>query len=541
MSSSLELLESRIAPAGIITLESDGFTFFLTGDEAGNELEITQSGFELTLTPQNGTQILNKLTPNSSPVSDPVTISLLNNDLANKLGANLNIELGGGADILNLDSLTIPDSLRVDMGSADVAEGSDERLSISNLSVGYNLDLSSESGQISILGSLYVGLRADIFSDVESFIVGVDDFFVGGDLEIDAILDNDNDTFRIFADALFVYDGFDLYANIYAANPLRDAVAIETGSFFTVGGAFRVQNDGTGGESAVLIATDVFDIAGPLLVENFSTDPEDTLGLLINADVLRLNGGLLFTSASPAPSTVEIGAGLAIIDGPVTAKLSKGSGELSIVASNLTIQGNVSFASKGTGNLHLEGAGDVFGKVSASLGNGAGTVGIFGSSGGELAISGLNITTPKKLPASVSGAEIRVEDVVVFGKANLKLGRGNDIIGIHDTVITARTVISTGDGSDTVNLHTDGNSSSEFRGGLGVSLGSGDDFLRLGRLETFSEATALFLYGAKKFDGGSGTDLYSAENRNVQFLKSITKKVALNPVVRAFEPGRIIM
>ncbi|RYD58516.1 MAG: hypothetical protein EOP83_20790, partial [Verrucomicrobiaceae bacterium] len=57
MSSSLELLESRIAPAGIITLDSDGFAFYLTGDDAGNELEVTQDGFALTLTPLNGTLI----------------------------------------------------------------------------------------------------------------------------------------------------------------------------------------------------------------------------------------------------------------------------------------------------------------------------------------------------------------------------------------------------------------------------------------------------------------------------------------------------
>ncbi|RYD85644.1 MAG: hypothetical protein EOP84_01850 [Verrucomicrobiaceae bacterium] len=426
------------------------------------------------------------------------------------------------------------------MGPIDVAEGTRDEVEITNLRVGYDFDLRVRNGLASITGSLYAGLDADIYSDAETFTLDVSSFFVGGNLEVDTILDNDTDTFLLRADSFFVFNGFDLYANIYATGAPADAVSIDVGGVFSVGGDFLVQNDGTGGKSVVVVGADIVDIGGRLLVDNISQEPDEFLSLVIDTDVLRLNEGLTLSSKSPASSSVDIDADLAIINGPVTAKLSKSGGDLSIVADNLTIQGNVNFAVKETGHLLLQGSGDVFGKVSASLGSGSGTVQVLGSPDGELAITGLSITTPKKLPATASGAEIAIENVVVFGKAKLKLGRGGDLIDINDSVFFARATISTGAGGDTVNIHTNGDVISEFRAGLNVTLGTGNDFLNLGREEAANANTALFLYGAKKFDGGSGTDLYSAEGRNVQFLKSITKNVVLNPKVRGFEPGVIV-
>jgi hypothetical protein len=148
----------------------------------------------------------------------------------------------------------------------------------------------------------------------------------------------------------------------------------------------------------------------------------------------------------------------------------------------------------------------------------------------------LTVTTPAKLSVQDSGVEVKVADVAVLGKVKLLLGTGADEIRMNNTFVLRAAKISTGAGNDQVELHTEGLGISDFRGPISINLGSGDDTLLLGREEAANASRALFMYGSKKFNGGSGTDLYPVDPvRNIQFLKSPTKLVALSPKVVGFE------
>ncbi len=536
--SSLELLESRIAPAGVITIAVTKDGIVVTGDNLGNELSVTQNDFEITFTPKNETEI--KLTTSSTSSKNPITLSLLDSDMKGSSGRNVSIDLGDGGDVLTLESLTLPGDLSLDMGNSGSSPETEDSLTIGNLRVGADLDVASLGGTVSVFGSLYVGLNLDIYSDAKTFTVEVDSFYVGNDMEVDAILRNETDKFTINADTFAVYDDLDFYAHIEALAAPVSAITLNSLGVFSVGGDFLIQNDGSGGKAVVSVNAQFIDVAGTFWLENRSVEPTETLDVFVDADhVLRLNGGVDLFSTSPAPSTVEISANLAIIDGLVSAKLTRSSGDLSIIADHLTIYGNVKFASKGEGNLLIQGAGDIYGKVSASIGGGAGSVGLQGQSGGELTVTSVKIATPKA-PSDAAGVQVGIDNVLVLGKTKIALARGSNVVDIDDTIALGRVSIVTGGGNDEVNIHTVGTATSAFHGGLKVSLGAGTDLFTLGREEVSNAATALFLYGKKSFNGGSGADLYTVEDRNVQFLKSASNRVALNPVVRGFEPPTTI-
>lgn len=530
MFSSLELLESRIAPAGVITLKAGNFAYILTGDAAANDLLITQNGAEITLTPQNGTEIRDE---RGTPVQQttPITLRLAENDLF--------IDMGKGADALSLSGLTLPYNLSVNMGEADEPSAIDE-LEISNLRVGSKLSLVSEQGTVSISGEVFhVGFDTEIFSAANNFSLDVDSFYVGEDLRVDAIISNDPDTFTLSANKMVVYGNFDLVANIFADDPSPDAVTVGTvgaTQLINVGGNLRVLNDSFG-RSAVAIGAENVVVSGKLIVENKSDDINETLDLLIEADTIRLDGGLSITSKSTALTNVALDAvDSFIIDGPVTAKLTKSAGSLSIVSGGmLQISKSVNFSTKGDGLLTIQGGGDIFGKVTASLGSGNGEVTIRGADLQPLRFDGLTVKSPAKLPVTGSGTEVTVEDVSLFGNVSLLLGRGDDTVTINDSIFRSRVSISTGDGDDIVNIHTAGTFSSEFRGGLSISLGAGEDDLTLGKEEAFNENTALLIYGVNGINGGSGPDTYLATGRNLQFFKSFRNQTPFIPLVKGFE------
>lgn len=520
---SLELLESRIAPAGIITLEENAFGYILSGDAQANDLVISQDGLEITLTPQGGTQILNKFAGETVASTVPVTIRLMDDSLS--------IRMGDGADVLALEALTLPSDLNIEMGfdtSADALTISDK------LHVGGDLSVVLNAGTASISADvLHVAYSANIVSFAETFTVTVGSFYVGEDLSVMAAIRDDGDTFTLNAVNFFVYDDFALSPNVLATNAPLDAVSVNVGSTLSVGGNLQVVTNGIG-DANVVITSDTMILSEKVIVANNSGSTNKELSLHLGASVIRMDGGLSVTSKSLAPSQVSLETDLVIIDGPVSVKLPKSAGELRILSETLQIGGNVNFATKGAGTLQIEGGGDIYGNVTASLGSGTGEVALTGAVDRPLIFGGLKVSAPGKNVPSL-GIGVLLQDVSAYGKVSLLLGRGADLININDAVFRSAVTLSTGDGADTVNIHTEGSSISEFRKGLGVLLGGGDDALTLGRAEAYNFPSSLLLYGPKAFNGGTGTDSYLASGRNVKFYKSFPKDLEAAPVVRAFE------
>ncbi|MHA3773181.1 hypothetical protein ACXR0O_16735 [Verrucomicrobiota bacterium sgz303538] len=529
LSSSIELLESRIAPAGVVTLDFDKFGYVLTGDAAANDLRITQDGNEITIVPQNGTQILNKLGGDSVPSDATLGIVMFLN--------RLSIDMGGGADVLTLQDLSLPGDLRIDTGFNDNLGTNDlDTVEISRLRVAGNLTVNAWGGAFDVRDNIfYVGGNADIFSSAHTFTTEVNSFFVGGNFKASVALGQSTDRFSLNALSFIVYNNFDFAPDIFAVDAPADAISMEISDLFNVGGSFHVAKSKFGNGS-LTIDVDVMDVTGKLFIDNQSADK--SLNFNLSANALQLHSGITVASKSTAPTTVDAFAELVKIDGPVSVKLPKSAGELSIVANNLFIKGNVNLVTGGTGNLRIEGPGDILGKISATLGNGSGEVSVKGGVGfSRLFFNGLKVTTPAKLPASAVGANITVDAVRIFGPSTMLLGPGADTVNMNDGDFFGPVFVSTGNGNDLVNLHTTGSSDSVFYGGAGVALGNGDDILTLGKVNvaTAGAGPTVTFFGPKAFDGGSGNDTYVVDGRNVEFLKSPAKPVQSSPLVRNFE------
>ena len=528
-SSSIELLESRIAPAGVVTLDIDKEGYVLTGDAAANDLLITQDGNEISITPQNGTQILNKISGDS--VSSDATVGIV------MFMNRLSIDMGGGADALSLENLSLPGDLKIDTGFNDKLGVNDlDRLYISRLRVAGDLVVNAWGGTFEIWDNIfYVGGNADIFSSAHTFRAQVNSFYVGDSLRMTAALLQGTDRFSLDALSFLVYNNLEIETNLYAVDAPADAVLMEVSDMFKVGGRFHVVNDPLA-KGSLSIDAGVVDITGKVLIDNQASDA--ALNFSLRTNTLQLHSGLTVVSGSTAPTSVEVFGELVKIGGPGSAKLPKSGGALAFVASNLFIRGNVNFVTGGTGNLHIEGPGDIIGKISAKLGNGSGEVTVKGGLGlSRLFFNGLKVTTPAKVPAAAGGVDINVDDVRIFGPSTLLLGAGADTVHINDGDFLGTVLIATGDGNDVVNLHTTGTNSSVFYGGVGVALGDGDDTLTLGRFDVrrAGEGPTVTFFGLKGFDGGTGNDTYVVDGRNVEFLKSPSKPVQASPLVRNFE------
>src|SRR5215204_8264 len=108
---SIELLEPRIAPAGIISVSVSAGTLFLKSlsGAAGNEsIQISQTApGELTLTPSNGTQLQ----------LGTVLLSADQPQVIEALFGSINVSLGEGADTVTVTNLQIAKTLNIDGGN----------------------------------------------------------------------------------------------------------------------------------------------------------------------------------------------------------------------------------------------------------------------------------------------------------------------------------------------------------------------------------------------------------------------------------------
>src|SRR5688572_21909364 len=98
--SSLEILEHRIAPAGVVTVDYDPVTATLTvtGDDVSNQISIFSTG------------------PGTNRVQIEETTSLLGGGLFEDVGkiSSLNIVGAGGSDTFRLMNLTILSAISFD-------------------------------------------------------------------------------------------------------------------------------------------------------------------------------------------------------------------------------------------------------------------------------------------------------------------------------------------------------------------------------------------------------------------------------------------
>src|SRR6266853_2074522 len=219
--SSLEPLESRIAPAGLVKVAIAGGGVMLTGDAMDNVIEIDPgTSGQLHLIGASGTQFQ---LGTSAPTADLLVMGF---------SGDLKVALGDGADTLTLDKGTLPHNVVLDVGTGTNTIKIGDMNNRGDHVIGGSLTLAGKAGadtvniaanQFSVGkdltislgdGANTVGLDAVALSVAGKFKytggIGVDnlnvtgaDFFVGADTTAKGVKDNDNIVFNASDSAVF--------------------------------------------------------------------------------------------------------------------------------------------------------------------------------------------------------------------------------------------------------------------------------------------------------------------------------------------------
>ena len=138
----IEPLESRIAPAGVVTLSIAGTSLKVLGDDAANVFTVTQlEDGSVRFDASSGTQLR---------VGDNLQTAA---QFTSAEGRSMSIELFAGSDEVIIAGLSHYKELKVDLGAGD------DELSLSDISVGGKLDIKGGAGvnTVNLDGDFEVG------------------------------------------------------------------------------------------------------------------------------------------------------------------------------------------------------------------------------------------------------------------------------------------------------------------------------------------------------------------------------------------------
>src|ERR1043166_4241624 len=133
---SLEALECRIAPAGVVNVSFTGKALLITGDAADNDLTLTQNAQDLiTITGNNGTQV----SLNGAAAQAAVT-------LPKPVLGGVTAKLLDGADVLTVDGVDLPGFLSVQGGNGAAVGNGGNTVTLRNVNVKTNVLITNLNG-----------------------------------------------------------------------------------------------------------------------------------------------------------------------------------------------------------------------------------------------------------------------------------------------------------------------------------------------------------------------------------------------------------
>lgn len=399
----LELLESKYAPAGVVTATIAAGVLTLTGDLADNNITITEVAPDRFLvTGLDGTQI--KL-----GTADPV--ETLDFDALQ----SIRIDMKEGADVVSLTGVSLSKDLSVVQGI-----GSNTTV-LDGVSIGGALSVTGQSGAdvVNILSSLTVGGNA-------TFQLGDGANTVNESASIISIGGALNYTGGTATDSL----------NLSPSGPLslgsvKIALGINSGSVvlssqaqLTVAGEvnFESKDHAAGLVSLSMSATDTLFIGGKLTVKNGLGD-----------NVVNISAG----------DGITIGQAVSITNGNAsTASIfAMTSNQIALEAGLLVVNGTGGFTTVLSGSL------DVTGNIAITNGNSGSATSTTALSGEKIDVSGgITVTNGTgTYSTSVTASDLNVAKVIAFStKASSGSATTSNIVGA--TTLTAEGVSITNGG-----------------------------------------------------------------------------------------------
>jgi len=506
----LETLESRLAPAGVVTLSlAASGVLTITGDALSNDFQITESGNDWTIASQAGGDTL--------------------------------FRLNGGA---TLSSITFAAPLSV---SANLGAGNDEALFSATLVPGnFTLDAGIGNDTLDLTGVSFGGattIRMGVGHDY--FTAGGDLFFAKG-FSVD--LGTGQNTFEVNATSLLSNGAISAVASgsavetqaFYLAAALTDvkgAVTLRTttasATEFEIGAlagdSFRSTGILTlaagGGNDKVTLTGDIETLSSFII--NLGSGDNTVLSSnadLIKANVLSYTGGAHQDNVTFSNDVLQVTGNLAFAGGAGTNLLDlnpatsvsiggalnytggAGNDTLLVDGPSVLIGGLLSMAaSSGTNALGLDAVLANVGAVSysSSVGNDVVDIGQYEGASSLVTVRG-NVT----ISTGSGSADVMVRDADIFG--NLAINTSVAFGGID----TVQLLDSDFRGTVAINLYGSADSDVIVRDGIfdravTVNTGGGDDYVAFDTDTAVSSIYSVF-DGYVRINLGAGNDIFAA-------------------------------
>lgn len=509
LSSVLESLESRLAPAGIVTLSMSAGVLTLNGDSLGNDLQITESGSDWTITSQAGGDTLFRM--NGGPALASITFAA---------PLSLKANLGAGNDDVLISQALLPGTLNIDGG-----EGNDA-VDLTGTSIGgtATVRLGNGSDYFTAGGNLYFGkgLSVDLGTGQNTFDVNATSLLSNG--SISAIAGGtaiEKQTFILAAELGDVKGNVSLRTSTVSQTDFVIG-ALSDDSLRVSGGLSLISGSG---DDKVTLAGSIETLGTfAMNLGNGSNGVLSSSAALLKANALSYVGGAGLDSVTLASQAIQVAGSLSFNGGAGTNLLDLNP------AATLRVGGGLNYTG-GTGNdtLLIDGPSAVIGGaviMNASSGNNAlGFNAVSGSAGAVTFVAGAGNDV-----VDVGQFEGDSSLITVRGNVTLNTGTGSADLMIRDADIygnlTVNTAVAFG-GIDTVRLID-----SDFRGNVGINLtgtaesdvvvrdgvfdravtintGSGDDYVAF---DTDTDVSSIYSVfdGYVRINLGNGNDIFAA-------------------------------
>lgn len=467
----IELLESRIAPANVITFA--GGKLAIVGDSAPSSISIEQISPGVFQVASGSNDLVFDGAPATNLVA--LTGSITSVDL----------KMEGGADSLTMVRLSVAKNMTFSGGDGD------NTFVLQDTSIGGNLSVKNGTGSdnVQISGSaVTIGKNLTIDQGAGGSTIGSSSVVlsVGGLTKIKTGSDNDSVTLN----GNFISLGKGIQID---AGGGVNSTTIQTSNGLISGGNIQVINlDQNAGTVSTIISSSGLDLRRDIVVRNGDGDSQTSL--VGNG---RVRGNVQFSAGDGTLAMNISGANLKL-DKNVT--FQGGTGTLfnnySISGGEISIGGSAKVTS---------GAGDDFLNLSAStLTVGGGTTLNAGAginnvivSGSVVRIGGSVEITSLEQSAETSLTQISSGLLEVGGSVRVTQGNGDSqtIVNTSAALIKGSLKVNTNDGSDTVNITTPFLTT---KGGIQIATGEGNSISAI----FFAGGTA----GSVKIAGGSGDD-----------------------------------
>ncbi len=471
--SSVEPLESRIAPAGILYVTFNNGNLTVIGDAGAHEFSLNHSGgVSATLYP--GTDTLLNI-GNAAPTDTPFEIASLTGDVR--------IALGGGNDLVSVDQLTHVRNFTLNLGGGENAAD----FSAINVRGSFTILGGKGSDAISMGGSddvsIVIGRDFTLKTDQGNSIVSIvaERFEVGGNMRFESGTGDDEfassaDFFRVGGDASF------------SLSRGKNGLAIGARWEGDIAGKLTVAaNSGSGTNTTINAVSDGhFRFGEGLSIATGGSDDE----ISISGLHLAFAGSVKATTGR-GMDNFKIEALTTSVEGNLV--LSGGQSLFSMIKSpdGLSVAGDLIF----TGGFEsdtfvLDATAVIFGHTSINLGRGLGLAG-FDYAGVDLRSSnasvdsvflgGLDIRMSAGADAASGGGIISISQAMLGSRSSIHTGVGGDFIGLHRITVNAPFTIATGNGEDSVFWSYDSDPAENIIAApISIALEGGDDFILFG-------------------------------------------------------------